>query len=389
MFQAITTIPSPYIFDYPLKVMIRIHPDGFMTIFPDGIAPIPTRITIPPDELANLNQQLQDAAAAIAISNASASEYSPAEMNQELRTLAELGYYAYKKIFADPEAKAFFDSLLPDGSIEIVSENFVIPWQLLYPTDDIKAPITCTNFWGLQHIITHILVGTHHRLGAPVPAQIDLQQAPHVGLVAYNKLPAVINQEIPFFEQLDHDHHIQLNKLRALNAAHKSQELAEFCKFWKTNKFQIAHFACHAEYSPSGPNLSEITLSNDFTITFQDMVIHSFEINGYPLIIMNACETNTLNPQYSSHFAALFLEQQARGVVTTEAEIPDTFAADFIKHLYQHLLSGTPIGTSLLSTRQHFWQEHNNPTGLLYAMYGPSQIQLKKTQDYMSDSTPT
>jgi non-ribosomal peptide synthetase component F len=53
-------------------------------------------------------------------------------------------------------------------------------------------------------------------------------------------------------------------------------------------------------------------------------------------------------------------------------------AAAFAQELYQHLLNGEPTGQSLLATRQHFWQAYHILSSLLYAVYGPSLIQLKQ-----------
>lgn len=376
MFKS-AAIPPPNFFGYPLKVTIRILPDSRIDLLVDGLPPMPTPISISPAGLANLSQQLQSAVANIAVSNETAKNYTPEEMENELRTLAKLGNYAFRLIFAHPDAQAVMQGL-PDGSsIEIVSENFVIPWQLLYSAD-ITQPISCTNFWGMKYNICYSLIGRNYRRGPWVSPHIEIVDAPWVGLLTYNELPAVSKHEIPFFESLDHAGSIKLVKLRALDSSTKDAELGEFLEFWKSNDFHVAHFACHAEYSDIGPNLSEIVLSEDFSITLQDMVIFDLQINSHPLVIMNACETNNLNPLYSSHFAGQFLDRGARGVVTTECRVPDSFASAFIQNLYERLFAGIPIGESLLVARKHFWHKFNNPSGLLYASYGPAVIQIKK-----------
>lgn len=371
-------IPDPIYLDYPLSVMLRLFADGTVNIHPHGINPLfgTTPVSLP--ELANISQQLQKAIAYLTYSNKDAAQLGSTQLSSDLQSLAELGNYAYRRLFPDPDAQSLFQSLPPGSTIEVVSENFTVPWQLLYD-GDITQPILLTNFWGIKHIISHILIGKHHRRGPVVAPYINTPAAPRIGLLTYNQLPAVATHEIPFFQTLNDSNHICLLKLRALDRDNKQTELQAFTNFWQDDDpFHIAHFACHAIYDSSGPNRSELTLSNDFPITFQDLVIHNFKIEGHPLVILNACETNTLNALYSSHFAAWFLELGARGVVVTEAKIPDAFAADFARELYGHLLNGTPIGTSLLKTRQHMWQTHNNPSGLAYAMYGPSAIHLKK-----------
>jgi len=63
-------------------------------------------------------------------------------------------------------------------------------------------------------------------------------------------------------------------------------------------------------------------------------------------------------------------------VLATDFHIPDDFAAAFSKELYQHLLSGKPIGEALLVTRHYFWEKQCNPLGLAYALYSSPFIRI-------------
>ncbi|MBV9231008.1 MAG: CHAT domain-containing protein, partial [Chloroflexi bacterium] len=55
---------------------------------------------------------------------------------------------------------------------------------------------------------------------------------------------------------------------------------------------------------------------------------------------------------------------------------PDQFAATFSEELYQHLLSGEPVGEALLATRNHFWTRYRNPLGLAYALYSSPSVRI-------------
>ena len=84
----------------------------------------------------------------------------------------------------------------------------------------------------------------------------------------------------------------------------------------------------------------------------------------------------------NKRFVKSFLEYGARGVIATECAVPDTFAADFSRKFYEHFLEKKqPLGESLLATRQHFLRKEKNPSGLLYSMYAPPDIQLVKRQE--------
>jgi hypothetical protein len=232
-------------------------------------------------------------------------------------------------------------------------------------------------FWGMSHIISRIIVRSQ-RPGAYVDPEILLQSGPTLGLFTYNGLQAVVAKEIPFFEKLTNEQKIYLRHLRSLDAdpLKKREELREIQLFCH-HPFDLLHFACHAFYEHNRPGLSHLILSDKFSLRIQDIEAYKIRVEGNPLVIINACGTGNLNPLYTSYFAAAFLKLGARGVVSTECEVPDDFAADFIEHLYELLLQGVPIGTSLLQTRRHFAEQYNNPSGLLYSLYGSPFIQMR------------
>jgi CHAT domain-containing protein len=130
-------------------------------------------------------------------------------------------------------------------------------------------------------------------------------------------------------------------------------------------------------------------ISDEFSVTLMDIDVYDIRVAGHPLVILNACETGSANPLYTSYFAGAFLKLGARGVVATECPVPDTFAAAFAKQLYAHLLSGRPLGASLLAARRHFLDQDHNPAGLLYAMYAPPSIRLAIEEELEQAVDPT
>ena len=314
------------------------------------------------------------------------------DLENVLRPLAEIGNYVFKRVFGHYDALPSIQQLLPSRrklpiptaiqellpsrrrvSIQVTSEDFILPWELIYSVS-LDEPLSYEHFWGMNYILSRVIV-QEARPGAFVSPVIPAAPRPKLGLLTYCGLPSVEEKEIPFFEKLDEDGAIALFKLRPLDPANKREEFKEFRSFWE-EALSLVHFACHAFYEDGAPNLSRILLSDEFPISLQDMEVYGITINDHPLIILNACETGNLNPLYTSYFAGAFLKYGARGVVATECAVPDDFAADFAQHLYAHLLAGEALGESLLATRRYFLEEHHNPLGLLYSMYGPPSIRL-------------
>ncbi len=121
---------------------------------------------------------------------------------------------------------------------------------------------------------------------------------------------------------------------------------------------------------------SYLLVSDEFPITIEEFRGREFDIKHKPFVILNACLTGTISPLYTSNWAALFWERGARGVLATEFHVPDSFAAVFTEELYEHFLSGEPIGKALLATRHHFWRAQHNPLGLAYALYSSPSIRI-------------
>ncbi|MEM8719034.1 MAG: CHAT domain-containing protein [Cyanobacteria bacterium P01_G01_bin.39] len=372
-----TRIPPTKYHNYPVDIYLRIYPQGKRYALEILGTPIPIRssINMTSQDLAELNEQLQQAIDEIARNN---QQEAPTE--KELVNLSKVGHRAFVRVFSDSDARTAikeFISSNPEVSIQVVSEDFFLPWELIYPTSLYK-PFSCDHFWGMNYLISRTII-QDARSGAFVSPEISFNTCPKLGMLLYSGLPSVDKKEVPFFKQLDANGQLKLIQLRSLDPDPDKMEteFQEFGNFWRES-FDLAHFACHAAYDSSSPNSSSILLSEEFQIPLSDMDTYEIKIDGHPLIIMNACETGNCNPLYTSNFATAFLKYGARGVVATECNVPDDFAADFAKKLYNHLLAGEPLGKSLLAARRYFWQNHKNPSGLLYSMYAPPSIRLVK-----------
>jgi hypothetical protein len=392
-----TNIRPPVHQNYPVDMHIRIYPQGSRygaeISVPGQVQRIP--IAMSSHDLVVLNQHLQERILAIASGKlvrhqpglleraktffrkpVQPATFCSTNPEAKLRLLAETGYYAFKKVFSDPNVRVFMKSILTLGtriSIQITTEDFFLPWELLYPVS-LDEPLSYQHFWGMNYVISRIIV-RDFQPGCFVPPNIPIDTIPRLGLLTYTKLPGVSTGEIPFFDRLHCDSKVQLFKLRSLDPNKKQTEFKEFQAFW-SHELNLAHFACHAVYEDGAPDMSHLMLSDEFPITLMDMEVYGVVTSNHPLIVMNACETGNLNPLYTSHFAAAFLKYGARGVVATECAVPDDFAARFAEQLYTRLLAGKPLGESLLATRRYFWKKHNDPSGLLYSMYAAPNIRL-------------
>lgn len=349
------------VFQFRTKFILEIHAWGRSLRCP---------MDITAHDLQEMNQQLQQAM----YFTARNTDQSPP--NQiTLENLAEVGHYAFRRLFFHSDAFDAITTLTNSNSnltIQVATEDFFLPWELIYPFSPCNPSYEC--FWGMNHVISRTITQCNYS-GAFVSPKISINSIPKLGVITYGGLEGVIQEEIPYFRSLEGSQQIQLFILQPLDKSRRRDEIQKFKGFLK-NEFDIAHLACHASYDLNSPNQSYILISEEFLITLRDMDSYEMVVNGNPLVIINACDTGNVNTLYTSNFAAAFLRYGARGVIATECAVPDNFASCFSQRLYADLLTGETLGDSILATRQYFWENHENPSGLLYSMYAHPSIQL-------------
>lgn len=383
MKQAVINAPIEFQ-DYPIDARIRIYSTSDKyDVEVDALGEARRwTINMSHHDLSALNDELQVYIHSIVSNNKEPVVSMESESTRQLQTLAEKGHFAFKKVFKNSDCRQFIQRLLGRLNIrtlQIVSEDFFLPWELIYPCTPTKPDYL--HFWGMKYVISRVIPRDDFPAWAHTPSNISGDSSPKLGLLAYNGLRAVEDKEIPFFKKLEDNGDIVFFKLRPLNPDldKKKQELKEVEGLWKT-PLDLAHFACHAIYERKVPSQSRLLLSDEFPISIQDIEVYNVFKCGKPLVIMNACETGNCDPLYTWNFAEAFLKYGAPAVVVTECELPDAFAADFVEVLYTNLLKGKSVGDSLLATRRFFYKQHHNPSGLLYSLYGKPSIVVKKAQ---------
>ena len=339
----------------------------------------PILIDINAKRLDEINKTLR-ALASKAMHHARSDSSAKDELQRDLKALADEGNFVFMEIFKEREAWKTMQKLFASAeniTIQIVSEDFSIPWELLYSDKPGEPPYD--GFWGRKYIISRAIVERENI----EPTTIYIDSKPRLGLLTLKdaSLPSIVKKEIPFFNKLEKAGKIALQELPGLNpiAANKELELTKFKSFLNT-PLDVAHFACHAEYDETTSVQSYIQLSDGIRISLHDLEEQpKAALSDSPLVVLNACRMGLINPMDVHTFAGNFIKYGALGVVATEAAVPDDLAADFTSHLYKHLLKGKFLGESVLRAREEL-MERGNPVGLLYALYAPSMIKLQKTR---------
>lgn len=330
-------------------------------------------IKLSPDSLATLGRDLRLEMGRLSQVLGASGAKTRLAHDEYLPHMARLGNYAFKQIFANTGLLDIISKLRPpsqNGSIQIASDLFFFPWELIYPVE-LNDALSYQYFWGMNHIISHLIIQE------PRPDLMEGATAPHnrpkVGLLADERIDHVAKEEISFFSAMQGLGRIDLHVFAPTPSQDRRSSVHQVRAFLADN-FDIIHFACNVSYNKSTPDDSTIDLGHDWQLKLSDIEFYDFAINGNPLIVMNTCESGNLDALKVSGFAPTFLKRGARGVVATESTIPVTTAGTFTELLYERLLAGDPLGQSLLAVRRALWENDQNPAGLLYSMYAPPSL---------------
>ncbi len=358
--------------DFRVDVLLRVRLNGNGKYSAEvtvdrGNTYEPFSIELTEDEVASHTENLQEA-----IERVSQQQFGRKSFDTALAKLAEEGKDAWESIFKKGKA-AIRGALKEEATIQAVVDKldkFSVPWELLYDGPLGEGKVDVSRFWGMRYHIVRLLPCNSDDLVIKTP------QSPTIGLII-NKDLGGAREELGTLEKLKDQEKILLTLLRELDNHHHDDELEYLIRFLCEEELHILHLACHA--TANKPGDPYLVVSNDFQIRLGHLRNRNFEIKHHPLVVLNACLTGPINPLYASNWATLFWERGARGVLATEARVPDIFAARFLKKLYEGLLSGEPIGDELFRTRRYFWEEEHNPGGLVYALYASPSLKIEKT----------
>jgi hypothetical protein len=304
-------------------------------------------------------------------------------VNNKFRLLADRGFVALNRIF-DDDAQQIIKSLIGETDkvyLHIDSEQFVIPWELLYDNYD-YAHFSFKNFWGYKYIIYRTIPPRNYSKDLR-SFHLDEDQSVSVGLIADHNLTYVSGMEVPYLKELESQKLIKLfTPKKKLSPRSRNQLLAGELRTFFGQDNHVIHFACHTRRPKAHqdePNDEYcLLLSKEFPLWPSNFFPYSkLPFGGDPLVILNACGTSPRHPRGTWSMVKTMLDNGAAGAISTEGDIPDVVAAFFIIKFYGLALKGMAIGDALFKVRKELLAApYNNPFGLLYALYAHPQIRI-------------
>jgi hypothetical protein len=320
----------------------------------------------------------------------------PEKVNQyAMQQLAETGFRLYQRIFFGPSADEQSKNLgrklrelaqKEKLKIQIFSQDFVLPWGLLYVADRFDPnAINPDLFLGLKHITEHIPLQQSMRV---TDNRIDGSDGLNVSLNVNTDIDRdmgvpLIGNQLKYWEALK----ASGAKLTLVTRTTKGEVTAALSD--PATPDQVLYFYCHGISKDvdekGGVDASTLVLSGNGRLTLEDLNVYAStdeQLPNAPLVFINACESAQLSPLVYDGFVPYFMAKGARGVIGTEVETPALFAVEWAKRFFDHFLKGEPLGEIFLTLRKEFFTQNKNIIGLLYALYvdGDTRIEPAVTQ---------
>ena len=104
----------------------------------------------------------------------------------------------------------------------------------------------------------------------------------------------------------------------------------------------------------------------------------SMSYTGEVLVFLNACQSAGSGPVAGGLLDHLFTVG-FKHIIGSETLIPDRLAGYFAEKVYDGLLAAQTLGMAVYRARRTLVEEHGNPGGVLWSVYGDPDLRLRPT----------
>lgn len=285
----------------------------------------------------------------------------PKQMNDELRSF---GASLFTKLFPEPLQRILCDNVKKFTSIQILSTEPFIPWELILIREPGKAIKRTDKFLGELGLIRwlHGWIDTEKLKIAAGRANYVVPRYTEDD----DQLPAG-EEEVGYLKE----------KFNATEIAPDPTKVLDLLK--KPGSFDLLHFCCHGGADTVDIDNSRLMLMKKKTGNKPAYLTQtSVEACGMigkddsrPIIVLNACETGRLGGSLTGYggFAKAFLKAGAGMFVGALWSVEDNAAVLFLKTLYDALLEGKTLSDATIEARR-ITAGQDSSTAIAYTVYG-------------------
>jgi hypothetical protein len=156
---------------------------------------------------------------------------------------------------------------------------------------------------------------------------------------------------------------------------------------------QIHHFACHCDTTKKRDDHYTLRLSTkrgwrrsislgQLRQAYRERLAADPDPHRHRAIVMlNACGSSHTDPRTAASFARWFVGSGHRAFIGTETVVPDRVASAFAAAFYGRLLEARrPLGEAIVWARRDLLRDFRNPLGLLYVVYGDTDLTVERAR---------
>jgi len=283
-------------------------------------------------------------------------QYDPATVAE---MLSDKGTALYRELLPASLQERFWAARERITSIEIISDEPWIPWELLKPVHKEPSGRVVTDpFLAERYAIGRWQRGVDRRGKATLRLHRARLIAP-----SDTRLPAVQAEQTFLFKLL---------KTAGCQVEKVPPTYTEVKRLLKTGGFDLLHVSCHGQFNATNPNHSAILLQDGVPLAADALTGEGANFGlEHPLVFLNACQTGqrafTLTGM--GGWAKQCLEVGCSAFIGTLWSVDDEQARRFVQELYPRLLRKEPLGYALRDARQAL-KASGDPTWLAYTLYG-------------------
>jgi hypothetical protein len=267
----------------------------------------------------------------------------------------------YWSLFHAAEKSGFkFDS------VQIVTDEPCVPWELMRMTDRERAAGIAPELLAIRHCVGRWLAEE----SAAMRQRITIGKIA-VSASSYESV-ATVSAKLPWAAS---EQKLMVDDYRAAPVPLMSDPMLDFLEH---GAVQAVHLACHGKMSITDPDASVLVMEdtpNDLT----PLSIARSEVCAglgiqHPLVFLNACEVGAAAASMSlvAGFPAAFLYSGAAALVSPLWAVNDERARKIAEEFYREVFiagGGKPLGAVLRDLRAR-WKEEKHLTYLAYVLYG-------------------
>lgn len=286
----------------------------------------------------------------------------------DLRGVGENIYQATPRVFKDAYWtvwKAAQAGGFKFESVQIITDEPCVPWELMRVSDEARAPDVPPEFLAIRHCVGRWLALESTRLVQKITVTKLAVSASDYSTVTNmaQKLPWAAKEK----EFLQKNYTAQGVDLKS----------AALLDFLEAGGAQTLHLACHGQMSVMEPNTSKLILEDD-PKNLKPTMVNTTEVRrglgrDHPLVFLNACDVGGVAASLSlvAGFPAAFLGAGAAAVISPLWAVHDERAKEIAEFFYTHAFGPSPrtIGDIMREIRAG-WTEKQHLTYLAYVLYG-------------------